>query len=57
MNSLLLHLVEMDIDRLELHQTVDVFQTVKSSVDPYICTFVVGVVQLLATGSKSSQSS
>ena len=57
MNSLLFHLVEMDIDRLELHQTVDVFQTLKSSVDPYICTFVVGVVQLLATGSKSSQSS
>ena len=36
-----------------LSQTVTVFETMESSVDPYICTFIVGVVQLLATGSKS----
>jgi len=29
---------------------VNVFETVESSVDPYTCTFIVGVVQLLATG-------
>lgn len=29
---------------------VIVFKTVESSVDPYTCTFIVGVVQLLATG-------
>ena len=32
---------------------MNVFETVESSVDPYTCTFIVGVVQLLATGSKS----
>ena len=32
---------------------MDVFETVKSSIDPYICTFVVGIVQLFATGSKN----
>ena len=36
-------------------QTVTVFQTMESSVDPYTSTFIVGVVQLLATGSKCEE--
>lgn len=42
----------MDL-KFSFRQTVDVFETVKSSIDPYICTFVVGIVQLFATGGKN----
>ena len=44
--------IDLNLPPLSLSQTVTVFETVESSVDPYICTFIVGVVQLAATGSK-----
>ena len=34
---------------------MNVFETVESSVDPYTSTFLVGLVQLAATGSKSGR--
>ena len=34
--------------------TVDVFKTVGSSIDKYICTAIVGGVQVVATGSRKS---
>ena len=33
-------------------KTVNVFETVGSSIDKYACTAIVGGVQLVATGSK-----
>ena len=33
-------------------KTVNVFETVGSSIDKYVCTAIVGGVQLVATGSK-----
>ena len=35
-------------------KTVDVFETVGSSIDKYVCTAIVGGVQLVATGSKKT---
>ena len=57
-SQLSLHLTFLSVrdplqaDTERMSQTVTVFETMESSVDPYICTFIVGVVQLLATGSK-----
>ena len=33
-------------------QTVEVFRMLRSSIDPFHCTFIVGIVQLAATGCK-----
>ena len=35
-------------------KTVNVFETVGSSIDKYVCTAIVGGVQFVATGSKRS---